>query len=63
MTPLVEERKRVHEQLSRRRLSDGQGISIRRRLEAQTRQFNREFFWRLVEDRLKVEHSADAQGP
>ena len=54
LTPLIEERKKMHQQLTTSYFSDSQTSVVWRVLEAQTRQIHREFFWRSVEEHLKT---------
>ena len=53
LAPLIEERTELDRRLQRVDASDSQVPFLQRDLEAQTRQFQREFFWRKVEDHLK----------
>ena len=53
LEPLVQERARIHRQLVTGTFSANQADATGRILETQKRRFNREFFWRDVEDRLK----------
>ncbi len=56
------ERAQLDAQLQSGKYFPGEGGSIRRRLQAQMRQINREFYWRKVEDQLKHEYPSDAEG-
>ena len=58
LAPLIEERTELDSWLQRGGVSDSQAPPLQRDLEAQTRQFQREFFWRKVEDHLKPQESA-----
>ena len=53
LAPLIEERTELDRRLQRVDASDSQVPFLQRDLEAQTRRFQREFFWRKVEDHLK----------
>ena len=53
LDPLIEARARLDRQLQSGTFSLGEASSITRLLEAQTRQLQREFFWRDVQDHLK----------
>lgn len=54
LAPLIEERKQMHQQLTASSFSDSQTSLAWRVLETQTRQIQREFFWRDVEDHVKA---------
>jgi CHASE3 domain sensor protein len=53
LEPLIEERAKIDRQLQHGTPSWSQTAAVSRVLEAQTRQIQREFFWREVEDHLK----------
>lgn len=53
MTPILEERATIHRQLQSGTFTQSQATGVWHRLESQTRQIHREFFWRDVEERLK----------
>ena len=53
MGPLLEERAQFDRQIQREFYAPSQLEIIRQRLERQTRQINREWFWRKVQDQLK----------
>ena len=53
LDPLLETRNRIDRQLRTGNLSDGAANNIWRELEKDTRAFQRDFFWRDVQDRLK----------
>jgi len=55
LEPLIEERAKIDRQLQHGTLSLSQTSAVSRVLEAQTRQIQREFFWRDIEDHLKQE--------
>lgn len=52
---LIQERTRLHQRLQRGSFSAAEASSVCRLLEAQTRQVQREFFWRDVQDHLKAQ--------
>lgn len=52
LDPFIEERRRLHRQLEAEQVGLGTTSTIIRTLEAQTRQIQREFFWRNVQDHL-----------
>ena len=58
LAPLIEERTELNSRLERGGVSDSQVPFLERDLEDQTRRFQREFFWRKVEDHLKPQESA-----
>jgi len=53
MDRIIEERQGLDRQIQSGSYSQAQLDAMRRALETQTRQLDREFFWRDVEDRLK----------
>ena len=53
LTPLIEERAAIDHELQGGGFSASQAPTLVRRLESQTRELQRGFFWRDVEDRLK----------
>lgn len=53
LTPLVEERTKLHRQLQSPAFTTSQAGGVARVLEFQMRQIHREFFWRDVQDSLK----------
>jgi len=53
LAPLIEDRTELDARLQRGGVSDSQVPPLQRDLEAQTRRFQREFFWRKVQDQLK----------
>lgn len=60
LTPLIEERRKIHQRLRSHSSAPSQVHLIRRTLESQTRQVRRQFYWRQVEDHLK---ETDAGAP
>ena len=56
LAPLVEARAKVNRQLQSRSVSAFQATAVLGVLESQTRQIEREFFWRDVQDSLKEQH-------
>lgn len=58
LAPLIEERTKLDSRLQRGGVSDSQVLLLQRDLEAQTRRFQREFFWRKMEDHLKPQAPA-----
>ncbi len=58
LDPLIEERAKIHRQLHSPSFHTGSANVIGRILESQTRQIQREFFWRDVQDHLKAQESA-----
>jgi len=63
LDPLLEERAKIHRQLQSAQFTPSHNSAIGRVLEAQTRQIQREFYWRDVQDRLKPPQEAAAQAP
>lgn len=61
LEPLIEERAKIDRQLQHGHLSWSQTTAVSRVLEAQTRQIQREFFWREVEDHLRPDESEDVK--
>jgi len=55
LNPLVEQRSRVDAQLQRELYAPSQRGALRRQVESQTREFERRFSWRDVQDHLKIE--------
>ena len=53
LAPLIEERTRINQQLQGVGFNDSHANLMGRTLEDQTRQINRNFFWRDVEEKLK----------
>ena len=60
LQPLLEARARMDQRLQHDTMIDSQHHILLRTLEAQTRQLNREFYWRKVQDRL---HTPVDAGP
>ena len=60
MAPLLKERAQLDQQIQQEGYAPSQLEIMRRRLERQSRQINRELFWRKVEDRLKERAATDA---
>lgn len=60
MGAVLEERAQLDQQIQQELYAPSQLEGIRRRLEIQTRQIDREWFWRKVEDRLKGNAATDA---
>ena len=60
MAPLLKERAQLDQQIQQGVYAPSQLEIMRRRLERQSRQINRELFWRKVEDRLKERAATDA---
>ena len=58
LDPLLEERAKIHRQLQAPSFNTGSANTIGRTLESQTRQIQREFFWRDVQESLKPQDSA-----
>jgi hypothetical protein len=54
LEPLIQERARIHQQLSAGTLSAHQAMMAWRALEAQKREVQRTFYWRDVQDALKA---------
>lgn len=61
LQPLLEARARIDRQLQHDTMMDSQRHTLLRTLEAQTRQLNREFYWRTVQDRLNTSLDASPQ--
>lgn len=61
LNPLVEQRARLDAQLQRGLYAPSQHDALRRQVEAQTREFERQFSWRDVQDHLNDE--AASGGP
>ena len=61
--PWLETRKRIDRQLRAGNLSETGANGIWRELEQQTRVFQRDFFWRDVQDRLKPQPAPAVQEP
>ena len=54
MQPLIEERRKLHAQMDAAAFSHERSLAIRRKLEAQTRKIQREWFWRDVEEHVEA---------
>jgi len=63
LSPLLDERAKIHRQLQSPSLSQTSPDAIRRALEVQTRQLHREFLWKDVQDQLKPPESKPATAP
>lgn len=61
LQPLLEARVRIDQQLQHDTMIDSQRNTLLQTLETQTRQLNREFYWRKVQDRLNVPVDASPQ--
>ncbi len=53
MAPIIEGRAKVHQRLQVGTVQTVHAIMVTRDVDAQTRQLNREFYWRRMEDQLK----------
>ena len=60
LAPLIEDRTTLDTRLRQGGISDSQVPIIQRDLEAQTRRFQREFFWRKVQDHLQPQEQRRA---
>ena len=60
VSPLVEERRKMHQELATGSYTVFQLNRVRRALELQTRQVRRRFYWRYVEDQLQEDAPSDA---
>jgi len=60
VSPLVEERRKMHQELATGSYTAFQLNRVRRALELQTRQVRRRFYWRYVEDQLQEDAPSDA---
>jgi len=63
LAPLIEERLEIDRQIQRGSFAASQANVMWRTLEAQTRRFQREFYWRDVEDHLQQVPPGDTAGP
>jgi len=60
LRPFIEERARIHRQLQRGSVGETRATAVSRQLESQTRQIQRDFSWRDVEDQLKPQPAGEA---
>ncbi len=60
LRPLIDERTKINHRLQTESFVPSEVSLITRTLEAQTRRFDREFFWRDVQDQLKPQSSGTA---
>ena len=58
LAPMIEQRRRLNQQVQGGGVNTSQTNPLGRELETQTRQFEREFYWRDVEDYLKPQESS-----
>jgi len=63
LQPILDERAQINDHVQKGSYSGSQLSALVRLLDAQTRRIHREFFWRRVEDRLKVDERTTEPAP